>query len=143
VLAEQPDRVSVVSRRPHPSAAQMCWATSTHASMAVTNVYFTPLSQMGSSRRLSSAVDSRLSTETSSVMLRKSRRTRSVSTTGLPGPGGDRGSELPVSTGNPRQLVRVDLPRHRFPADPRGLIFLEEESSAKRDPPGQLQRRVF
>ena len=27
---------------PHPSGAQMCWATSTHASIAVTNVYLTP-----------------------------------------------------------------------------------------------------
>jgi hypothetical protein len=27
---------------PQPSVAQMCWATSTHASMAVTNVYLTP-----------------------------------------------------------------------------------------------------
>jgi hypothetical protein len=55
----------------------MCWATSTHASIAVTNVYLTPLSHMGSSRRLSSAADSRLSTQTSSVMLRRSRRIRS------------------------------------------------------------------
>jgi len=60
----------------------MCWATSTHASIAVTNVCLTPLSQMGSWRRFSSAPDSRLSTETSSVMLRRSRRIRSSSTMG-------------------------------------------------------------
>jgi len=29
MLAEQADSVAVVGRRPHPSVAQMCWATST------------------------------------------------------------------------------------------------------------------
>jgi hypothetical protein len=48
VLSEQPDGVTVVGRRRQPSVAQMCCATSTQASMAVTKVYFTPRSQMGS-----------------------------------------------------------------------------------------------
>ena len=48
VVSEQPDGVTVVAGGPQPSVAQMCCATSTQASMAVTKVYFTPRSQMGS-----------------------------------------------------------------------------------------------
>lgn len=48
VVPEKPDGVAVSAGGPQPSAAQMCCATSTHASMAVTKVYFTPRSQMGS-----------------------------------------------------------------------------------------------
>jgi hypothetical protein len=46
VLSEQPDGVAVVGRSPQPSVAQMCCATSTQASIAVTKVYFTPRSQI-------------------------------------------------------------------------------------------------
>jgi hypothetical protein len=42
VLAERPDGVAVIGWRPHPSVAQMCWATLTQPSMAVTNVYLRP-----------------------------------------------------------------------------------------------------
>jgi hypothetical protein len=75
-------------------------------------------------------------------MLRSSRRIRSSSTTGLPGPGRDGGGELPVRAGDPGQLVEVDLPRRRLPADPRDLIVLEKEPSPGSHPPGQLERCV-
>src|ERR1700733_2009072 len=124
---------------PQPSVAQMCWATSTQASIAVTNVYFTPLSQIGSSRRSSPACDSPLSTETSSVMLRSRRRTRASSTTGSPGPGRDSCGELTVRTGDARQLVEVDLPGHRLPPDPGDRVILEQQPPADGHPPGQLE----
>jgi hypothetical protein len=83
VLAEQPDGVAVVRRRSPPFRCADVLGD-VHPSIAVTNVYLTPRSQMGSSRRLPLAADSRFSTEMSSVMLRSSRRTRSSSTTGYP-----------------------------------------------------------
>lgn len=40
---------------PQPCAEQMCWARSMHASIDVTNVYFTPRNHSGSARRASPA----------------------------------------------------------------------------------------
>jgi hypothetical protein len=81
------------------SVAQMCCATSTQASMAVTKVYFTPRSQMGSWRRSSLAPASCRRTAVSSAMLRSSRRTRSSSTTGYP--------RLPVTLAANSRCARV------------------------------------
>src|ERR1700733_14492474 len=82
---------------PQPSAAQMCWATSTHASIAVMNVQDPVL------------VDH-----------------------GLPVPSRDGRGELPVGAGDPRQLVEVDLPGHRLPADPRDPVVFKQAPSAGR-----------
>ena len=59
-----------------------------------------------------------------------------IRTTALVLPGLDGGSELPVGPGDPRLLIKVDLPGQRFPANPRDLVVLEEESSADCHPPG-------
>jgi hypothetical protein len=61
---------------------------------------------------------------------------------GLPSPGLGGGGELPVGASDPRQLVEVDLPGHRLPADPRDLVVLEQEPPADGHPPGQLKRRI-
>ena len=57
-------------------------------------------------------------------------------------PGRDGGSELPVGRGDTWLLIKVDLPRQRFPANPRDLVVFEEESSADCHPPGELKRRA-
>ena len=48
VVSKQPDGVTVVGRRPSAFRRADVLATSTQASIAVTKVYFTPRSQMGS-----------------------------------------------------------------------------------------------
>src|ERR1700722_20315897 len=60
----------------------------------------------------------------------------------LPLPGRDGGGEFPVGAGDPGQLVEVDLPGHRLPADSRDLVVFEQQPPGGRHPPGQLKRRV-
>jgi hypothetical protein len=82
VLAEQPDRVAVVRRGTPPLGRADVLGNVEACLDSGDERVFDARSQMGSARRLSSAPDSRCSTETSSVMLRSSRRIRASSTTG-------------------------------------------------------------
>lgn len=43
---------------------------------------------------------------------------------------------------DPGQLIEVDLPGHCLPADPRGLVILEQELSSDGYPAGQFKRRA-
>jgi len=47
-----------------------------------------------------------------------------------------------MRSGNPRQLVEVDLPGHRLPANSRHLVIFEKEPATHGHPAGQLKRRV-
>jgi hypothetical protein len=127
VRPEQPHRVAIVGRRPPPSDEQMCWATSMQASIAVTNVYFTPRNHIGSARRASSAADSPRRTAKSSVIPRSKRRTRASSTTT------NRVREFLMSPGDPWQLVEVDLARRGLPHHPSLGLYFKEKRPVQRN----------
>src|SRR5919107_816071 len=119
---------------PQPSEAQMCWATSRQASIAVMKVYLTPRSHSGSVRRRGSANVSRRSTARSSDTDRSSRRTRISSTTAE-----EALDELAVAAVHPRLLVGVDLPGRGDPPHPGRRIVVEEQHAVAGDPTGQLE----
>ena len=128
--------VAVVSGRPTPCAAHRCWATSTHASMAVTKVYLTPRSHSGSARRSAEASASPRSAARSSDTDR-SRRSRRVSSTAA-----HRFGVLPVAATKTWQLVGVDLPRPGQPAHPCRPVVVEQQPPAESDSAGELERGV-
>ena len=53
---------------------------------------------------------------------------------------GEAGCELPMGTGDPRQLIEVDLPGGGLPPDPGHRIGIEEQLAADRNAARQLKR---
>jgi len=52
---------------------------------------------------------------------------------------GDAGGELAVSTGDARQLIKIDFPGPCFPPNPGDGIFFEDQLACCSYPPGQFQ----
>jgi hypothetical protein len=106
--------------------------------MAVTNVYFTPRSQMAL------LAGSGFLPEDGSVVGNAPEQPQDAIFVyhGLPAPTGDTGRELPVRAGDARKLVEVNFPGGGLPPDPGDGIIIEDEPAACCYSPGQFQRRM-